>query len=121
MDNSEGATAPMILRDSEVVFPPTSDVWTNGGLSGDSAVGEYFSDWSDIPVGLSVLLTGIGLPSMSGLLDAKMEDGSAVWIQGGPWLRRLVHRSDGYKIRGIYYWRFPPSSNTKTKKEQGRS
>jgi hypothetical protein len=102
----------MILRDSEVVFDPTSDVWTIGGLSGDSAVGEYFSDWFEIPVGLSVLLTGKGLPSMSGRLDAKMEDGSAVWIQGGPWIRRLVHRSDGYEIRGIYYWRFQPSNKT---------
>ena len=111
----------MIVRDSEVVFDPSSDVWTVGGLSGDSAVGDYFSDWSEIPVGLSVLLTGSGLPPMSGVVDDKMEDGSAVWIHGAPWHRRLVHRSDGYEIRGIYYWRFPTGKNTKFKKEHEQS
>ena len=110
MARNEGL--PIILRDSEAVFAPSSDVWTNAGLSGESAVGDFFRNWAEIPVGLPVLLTGLGLPSMSGILDAKMEDGSAVWIHGGPWLRRLIHRCDGYEIRGIYYWRFPSGTTT---------
>lgn len=97
----------MIVRDSGSVFDTASDVWTVGGLTADSSVGDVFSDWSEIPVGLLVLLTGAGQPSMSGRIDAKMEDGSAVWVRGvtgGPWIRRLVHQEDGYEIRGIYYW-----------------
>ncbi|MGC0239429.1 hypothetical protein [Arthrobacter sp. SD76] len=50
---------------------------------------------------MPVVLSGPGLAAIGGYVDAKMEDGSALWIRDETWSRRLIHRSDGYAVRVV--------------------
>lgn len=72
--------------------------WTPKGLTSDCSLGEYIPDWSDLPVGLPIVLAGKNLPTIGGHVESKMEDGSAIWIRDESWARRLVLRADGYMV-----------------------
>lgn len=79
--------------------------WSTTGLAADYSLGEFVTDWSDVPIGLPVVLYGGGLPTIGGCIDSRMEDGSALWIRDETWSRRLIHRTDGYAVRVVNRWR----------------
>lgn len=84
--------------------PRTWPFCTPAGLAAGYSLGEFVTDWSDVPIGLPVVLFGRGLPTIGGCIDSKMEDGSALWIRDETWSRRLIHRTDGYAVRVVNHW-----------------
>ena len=85
--------------------------WSSEGLLPGWSLGETVTDWAELPAGLPVVLLNNSLPIAGGRVDCVMDDGSAVWIRDETWSRRLIHRSDGCRIR-VAVCR-PPSSHTK--------
>ena len=78
--------------------------WNPGALAADCSLGEFLPDWSKIPIGLPVVLAGLNQVPFGGVIDAKMENGSAVWVIADSGDRRLIHRTDGYAIRAVVRW-----------------
>ena len=75
------------------------DFWAPEGLMPGWILGESITDWSELPVGLPVVLLNRGIPRVGGRVDCVMEDGSALWIRDENWSRRLIHRSEGFTVR----------------------
>jgi hypothetical protein len=94
------------LNNSAFQITPVPDwqFWTSAGLAENYSVGEFVTDWSEVPIGLPVVLYGKGLASAGGYVDSRMEDGSALWIRDETWARRLIHRTDGYAVRVVNRW-----------------
>jgi hypothetical protein len=60
------------------------------------------SDWLLLAPGDNVILLGKAGDRHAGVVDARTEDGTVVWVQSPATGRKLYHFDDGFEIRRIF-------------------